>query len=697
MFQHKDELYKLSWEDRPSSIKISDRKILLPEMPPEAEMVNYTLPSKKQKFVRRPIPSDMKYWDRQDIEYFVEAEWHRRKNGYWILIKGDPYYIPGTLDTFVNYWTCEWGGKPDWRFVSWQWFMFWWSVCLDPDCFGLLNVKPRRVGSTENAVFSVWERSTRYNNFHGGIIHIDEKGAKKNFDRIILGNKWMPFWFKPYNTGTSSNKGGHLLFDIPAEKITAKMIKEGRFHDDTSRGIGSEIYVEPAITGAFDGVRVGTYYSDEIFKVKSHKFDILKQWENIKKVLSINNSETIVGKAIKTSTVEEVEDGRTVEIAREIIEDSQKTGPDGRSVSGLALLFQDYTLSAKVDEWGFPKVKEAVKRHTDLEDYLRKEKRWDKLLSLRRKEPASIEDALSSPMGEAIFYPEMCEERLLQINQKINRLGQPQEPRGVYGSLHWKNNIWGGEVVWQPAPRGQEDKWFISQHPGGMANKKIMVKGKPYPANMGYFRMGCDPFEASEVEGRGSDGAFTVKKLFNLSLETGTTINVDENGTVLNPEDMLTNQVVCDYKFRNDSLYDFYDDVYKTCVYFGVAVFPETNKRGLVEWMQSEGLDYYIQVVPEAVQAFSSRKKDERGKAASSGTINQYISALKLYIYQYIWCCHHPRLIQDWKLFTKKTRTLRDLSVASGYTELAELDTRYIDIEKPEEVDPWEMPFQNYN
>jgi len=517
-FKHKDELYKLSFSANPDSITISDRKIWLPEMPPECDMLNYNLKTKDQKFRRRPVPDDMKYWDQQDIDYFVEAEWHKRRNGCWALIKGVPFYITGALYTFISYWTCEWGGKPEWRETAWKWFLFWWSVEIDPGCYGMINYKPRRVGSTENAVFSVWERATRHNHYHGGIIHIDEDGAKKNFDRVVLGNKNMPFFFKPYNTGTTENKGGSLRFNMPSEKISKKKIREGRFHDDDGSGVGSEIYVEAAITGSFDGVRLGTYYSDEIFKVKSHKFDVKKQWENMKRVLSLDNGATIIGKAIKTSTVEDVEDGRTVEIARKLYEDTVTRGPDGRTVSGLALLFQDYTMSGKPDEWGFPLVKQAKKRHEDLESFYREKKDWEKLLSLKRKEPASMEDALSAPIGEAIFYPEMCEERITQLKKGINRLGKPQEPRGQYGDLVWSNNIFGSTVKWLPSQNG---KWFISQHPGGMSNKKISVKGKPYPGNMGYYRMGCDPFEASEVEGKGSDGAFTVKKLFNMSLETG--------------------------------------------------------------------------------------------------------------------------------------------------------------------------------
>lgn len=701
-FKRKEELYTISWPKKPEYIVISGRKVYLPERPPQVEMVNYGLPVKDQKFRREPVPKDILYWDQKDIDEFVEAQWHIRRNGYWILIKGQEFYFPGAYVVFLQYWICEFGSHPSFRKSGLDFFQYWWSVELDPDCFGMLVVKPRRIGATESALFLTWERSTRYVSWNGGILHLNEKGAKRNFARLVKGNAGMPFFFKPFNEGTSDPKGGSLMFKIPAEKITRKMVNDGRFHQATeTKGIESEIYVEPAVTLAFDGVRLGTYYGDEFGKAKSKRLNILDQWENIKRVTSLNNGAKIIGKSILTSTIEEVETAEgaevfTVDIVRKLVNDSTTFMPDSRrTVSGLAFFFYSYLDAADTDEWGFHKVEEAKKIRDEKIALYRKEKMWDKLLSTYRKEPATIEEALSSPMGEAIFYPELCEERLRQMDAGINKLGKPQEQRGVYGRLKWVNNIFGGKVEWVPSPKNREDKFYVSQHPGPLANKKIIVKGKPYPGNMGYYRMGLDPFEASKVEGKGSDGAFTIKKLLNLSLETNADIITDKNGKVLNPWDMLTNQIVLDYKWRCESIHEFYEDAYMACVYFGVAAFAETNKRGFNEWMELNGLDYYLQDTPAMVQASSSRAKGQKGKAATAGTINQYIAALKGHIYEFIWCCHHPRVIKDWSLFTVKTRTLRDLSVATGYTELAELDTRYE--EKKEEEDRWEPVFTNYN
>ena len=163
----------------------------------------------------------------------------------------------------------------------------------------------------------------------------------------------------------------------------------------------------------------------------------------------------------------------------------------------------------------------------------------------------------------------------------------------------------------------------------------------------------------------------------------------------MNVEDMMTNQIVCDYTGREENPYDFYDHVYRTCVYFGVAVYPEMTKPGLETWMSAKGLDYYVQVRAEKTIAASSRKKrsDIKGGDATPKSIAQYVDLLKLHIYSYIWCCRHPRVINNWKRFTVKDRTKFDLSVASGWTEIAEMEDRFVEKQEEEAENRWDMHF----
>lgn len=703
-FKRAEQLYTIDWS-KPVKVKIGEwipeseqpkklRTVLLPTMPPEEEFVNYGLPVKDQKFVKRPVPKDIKFWEQRDIDAYVEAEWKRRKNGYWILIRGNPYYITGPADAFFNFWTAQTGLVPEFRFGQLEWFYEWFDVERDKNCFGKLDIKCRRIGDTELALFAVWERTTRYSDSDSGTVHLKKESAIKNLNRLIKGNNGMPFFYKPINSGTTDSKGGELRFAIPGEMVTTKRLREGYFDKSGETGLRSSIYAEPATTLAFDGVQLRCHYIDEAFKhLNQGKFNIREHWENIKKTMSLNNDELIVGKAIITSTIEEVDDGNALEAAQKMVDDSLDIKPDGRSVTGLRVVFRGYHYGTKTDEWGFHLVAEAKKKRDANIAYLREKKQFRQLTHVYRKTPATLEEALSAIAGDCIFYPEFCEERLRQLDKGVDRNNKPQKKLGEFGDLIWKDGLFNSTVVWVPNPKG---KWFITQHPE-VPNNKLFVRGKPYPGSMTKYRMGCDPYDARVVEGKGSDGSFVVKRLLDLRAEPEE-ILLDKNGIPINVEDMMTNQPVCDYTGREENPHDFYDHVYRTCVYFGVAVYPEMNKPGLEAWLESKDLGYYVQVRPEKLIAASSRKNrnDIKGSDNTPKTIANWTDLCKMYIYSYIWCCRHPRLINNWKRFTVKDRTKFDLSTAYGYTELAEIETRFT--ERPQESveSRWEVPFEEY-
>lgn len=697
-FKRKDELYTIDWskpivkrigefiprDEQPSKL----RTVKLPTPPPEYEMVNYGLPKEKQKFVRRPVPKDIKYWDPKDIRDYVDAEWHRRKHGYWVLIRGEAYYITGAADVYFNYWTAQIGTIPEFRFTQLEWWWEWFDVENDPECFGKLDIKCRRIGDTELALAAVWERTTRYSDSDSGVLHLDEKAAIKNLNRLSKGSDDMPFFFKPTRAGSTEAVGGKIVYAVPGEIITNKRVKEGYFDDpDRVKGLRTSIYVEPAKTLSFDGVQLRCEYIDEAFKhLHNSKFNVLDHWENSKKVMSLHNEELIVGKAIITSTIEEVDDGRALEAAQKMVDDATEIKPDGRSINGLRVVFRGYHYGCKSDEWGFPKVAEAKKKRDADVQFLREKKKYRELTHLYRKMPATLEEALSAIAGDCIFYPEMCTDRLKQLESGIGMDGKPQKKLGEFGSLVWKNGIWGGEVEWRPNDAG---KWFITQHPKN-PNAKIPRGGKNYPGNMAKYRMGCDPYDARVVQGQGSDGAFTVKRLLDLNDEPNEII-LDSKGGVTNPWDLMTGQPVCDYRGREENPHDFYDHVYRTCVYYGVAVYPEMNKPGLEAWMDAKGLGYYVQVRSPQLVAVSSRanRNDLKGSDNTVKNIAQWTDLVQMDTYSYIWCNRHPRLIKDLKVFTVKDRTKRDLSTAWGHTHLAEMDTRYVE-KKEEREQRWE-------
>ena len=151
-------------------------------------------------------------------------------------------------------------------------------------------------------------------------------------------------------------------------------------------------------------------------------------------------------------------------------------------------------------------------------------------------QPGNIEDALNEGDENCVLHPEMCKERIRQIESNVDRHwnsvdkdGNQVTPKAIPGNLVWKNGLFGGDVEFVPQSNG---RWHISQQPIRPNYKTITSKGV-MPGNMDIYRMGCDPYDSDETLEKGSDGAFIVKRRKNLSEEKG--LVFDDNGNILNP------------------------------------------------------------------------------------------------------------------------------------------------------------------
>lgn len=690
------ELYTCSFSGGNETRLVSEVQIELPDMPPEEEMRNYDKAIKDQKFTREVIPDDIYTWPEWKIEEYAKAQWHRRLNGEWWLIKGEPFYIPGGALTFFDYWTTEGGKKPAFRMEALDFFLFWYMfVERDPNIFGMYDLKCRRLGDTEKIMFLVWERTTRFKNVKAGLQSYTDDEAAANFSRLTTGNANMPFFFKPLHSGSDKMC---LAYMRPSEVMTLKKIREMSKRIDTKNEheqfLNSYIDYESTQTGKYDGRQLFTYHLDEVFKIKPHLLNPKEQWKNIKKVQSLNNDMLIYGKSVFSSTVEEKTTGDVDETTIDIAEwfwdnsDPNDRNEFGRTYSGLARVFRGYEYNAPIDEYGFHQVEKARNfRDAKIKQY-REKGDFAGLLDLYHKEPASPEEALSQASEKCVLFPEMCHARLNQIKNGLNRWDEKvagYRPKVVEGELVWENGIRNTRVVFIPTKGG---KWHISQHPlrpNAVSRRPGVYRksdGTPVdmamfrPDNMGYYRMGCDPYDADEVVGKGSDGAFTVKRRMYLPGETKQ-LEFDEAGFIKNVEDMETNTYIVDYKYRHKNPYKFYDDVIKTCWYYGVAVFVELDKPGFAIWAKQNGYGGFLQYEPPSLLSATLRRNARQGAKATTDVVNTYVEKLVSYVSRYIWNQHHPRIIQNWARFIPAKRTKFDMSVATGFTELADDDNRY--------------------
>lgn len=691
-----ENLYKVDWECG-SRIKIDDIWVDIPQQPPLEKMRNYGLPIEQQKFKALSVPHDLKKWDKPLKDLFVSAMWHKRKNGEWWLIKGQPVYLNRFAWTFLNFWVTEIGTLPQFRMEAVEYFLVVEQVFRDKNCLGLLDIKPRRIGDTEKTLFVVWFVCSMVYNAVSGMQSYTDVDAEKNFKRLVEANKKMPFFFRP-SMPTSDTPGTKLSFAYPPTYVTGKTAGE-EYEQETLSALNSSIDYQATILGKYDGQRLTVYYLDEPGKIKA--FDVNEQWKIVKPTLTLNNNKKVIGKAFLTTTVEDFAVGDTSTLARLKVlwdqSDPNDLGTNGRTVSGLYRIFRSARLSAEVDEWGFHKsdqaevdIKEELDRLLKLTDY-------DGISQLRRKFPLSITDVFAPSHSECVLFPALLQNRRMVLMEEKDAHGQLiQERIAVPGNLIWKNGVFGGDVIFVAHPKG---RWHISQHPLQPNKRMRGPKGLMMPVCGEDYTMGCDPIDTiieNKKQTRNgkktrSLGAGAVLRRYNELVDGE--LEKDEDGQILFPALMMTDQYVCDYQYRPEDPNEYFDDMLKTCIYYSVPMFFEKDKPSIQTWFISNGFEHYLMDRPlETKSDRATFKKTEKGAKATTPLVRLYTDALKSHVYSRVDTFWHPRILECHNAYNVTNRSDRDLTVACGFALLANMDNKYRKI-LPKAQDDWNNVF----
>lgn len=669
-------MYTRTWEQG-LTLKLDDYELPLPDKPEDRLMINYHLPISQQKFKYEELP-DLKTFNQFDLDNYAEKMWHIRREGVWMLIKGEPYYIPGGAWFFFNFWVTTRGTRPDFRLEALEFFWMWYLFVEPNDkILGLYCVKCRRIGDSDKALCILYERTTRYFNYPGGMQSYTDEEAQKAFNRIVRSHNKMPYFFKPKTSGSPTEE---LKFHRPAEVVTLKKLrdkKEEIIEESDGEFLDSTLSFRATVNLAYDGSILGTMYNDECFKIPIHRMNIMTQFENIKRVLTLNNGQVIYGKCIMTSTVEEKNDGidsSTVSLAEKLWDQSDWDDKDdnGMTQSGMVRIFRGYLKNAKIDEYGFPQTEEARKHRENKMKAMMANNNDDGILSLKRKEPETVEDAFSRPTTDCPLHPKMCETRLYQLKNGLDRHGNRTEKQDVIiGNLQWKNNKPNTEVEFVRVANG---RWHFSQFP--FRENAVVRSGSTYRGeNMPFYRIGCDPYDTSNTVAKGSDGAIAVFRRFNLLHENQEELSFDELGDVTNPWAMKTRQFVCAYKYRHQDPDDFYRDYILTCWYFGVPGYVELDKIGLSQWCNKNGYKGFLQYEPQALIAgLSSRRQARQGSKTTVHLVDNYVGLLSSHISKQIWAEKIPMIISNWQTFTTAKRTKFDVAVATGWALIGDLE-----------------------
>jgi hypothetical protein len=686
------ELYTVDWSKPSGYVTISDSQVPLPKKPPLRYFKNYQIVKENQKFYREEIPKDLKRWDKALIDKFVEVMYHKRYNGEWWLINGKEVYLTGKAWTYLNFWELEIGGRPTFRYELIEFFQFWEMCYLDPNCYGILDIKARRLGDTEKSLFLVWEECTRLRNSRGGMQNIKESDASDNFQRVVVGNNKMIWFFKPIMAGLDKPKS-ELIFDYPPEVNTAQKMKKKRKNGDKGDDYEEQSILTPAIEstityettklGRYDGKRLRIYHLDEPGKIL--EMPVKEQWNIVKQTLHLYNGKKIVGKALLTTTVEDFEEGtvNTMQAMKWFWENSNPNNLDanGRTGTGLRRYFRSCLLSSEPDEFGMINVQEAMEWVGNTVKYLESIGDFDGLADLKRKQPIHIEDVFSIPHKECVLFPVLLDKRIHQIeanlhaytNKNVDLLGYSIRPKAVRGDLHWISKF-GGEVAWIADPNG---RWCISQHPI-KPNERIVVDGKPRPCMDTSYTFGVDPIDAMlEGKGKHSEAGGVVYRRYD-ELKDGY-LERDDQGRIIEAWRMESAQFVCDYLFRTQDPNECFEDLLKTAIYYSVPMFYERDKPSVGVFFETSGFYYYMKSRPMETDTNIKKRikkgRKEKGAKATPQLIRLYVDRLKGQVYNYIDTFNHLRILRCHRQFNVENRTERDLTVAAGFALLADMDS----------------------
>jgi hypothetical protein len=508
----------------------------------------------------------------------------------------------------------------------------------------------------------LYESASRVKEVHCGIQSQTNKDAKNVFRKVVFSWKKMPYFWKPVDSGDKNPKEA-LRFEEPSVRSTKGEVKTYK------NVLDSLIDFASSTETAYDGYKLYRYYCDEFGKfTEGNAYD---RWNIVKPCLRVGMR--IIGKAIFTTTVEELERGGG-QAAYDIYLDSDPSDiqGDGRTKSGLWRLFKPayYGLEGYIDEYGYSDIEGAKKALLAERQTLQ----GKDLAALTRKYPFTPKEAFQSSTGSNVF-PTF---KILQ--QKEYNLDNNIKVRT--GNFRWEDRD-KFIVKFVDDPNGKfEVSWLPSEE---NRNKFDLIQGLPSPLNKGKLFSGVDSFDHRTTvdANRYSKGAMAGFRKYDP----------------MNPSN--SNAFFLKYLNRPPKETIFYEDVIMACVFYGMQFLPENNKPGIINWAVDNGFRHYVMKTQQGDYTKSNSRNWIYGVATSGEIVREIgIGNVEEYIYDYIGKispdiqrnkfgiaeneinsemhgnCPFDDILDDWEKFDSGKWTIYDMTVATIITMLAATPVR---------------------
>lgn len=629
------------------------------------KIANYGLPKEKRKF---PYYSDdfiakMEHLARTDSESqeyisFVEEEWKRRLNGFFFYNGDKLEWVTGRHYCRLQYWkipaTREVRGvkrkgryQPDFIDAQRDVHYFFDHARKDEYCAGLCYVGFRRSGKSDIAISEGYWDTTEHEESVFYLQSKNEDDAKKLFKKIVDSWKKIPIWFKPIDTG-STTQANILYF---GEKKKSASVEDRVYRNVLNSVIEPKNSKEEALDGEYASYVV----HDECGKA-SRTLDVAERW-NISRECLFDGAD-IIGFGVCTSTVED-SDKYGSEYFKSMYEksDPNKRLPNGLTETYLYRLFLPAYYGFRgtdknenisfVDEWGYTNIDASRNYHRKYQKALK----GQALLSRKRKYPLNIDDCWVTNEGKNNFdISKLIEQKIW--NAKF------ESPDYVRGNFTWKGGVRWSEVVFYPDPNG---RWMVGWMPPEKdRNRFEFYNGTQRKPTRSYCFTGIDPFSHDVVvdEGQGSNGAaVTILKSY--------------------PGEEMKESVVCVYDYRQADTRKQAEDMIMQCVFYSSPALIENNVPVVINSFKDNGYLGYCEYNPIAdeVKNRDNRKKGLLGYPTKSiQSVEDLISHVDVWIRDTLGAqedgthafCPYDELLDQLKDFNPSKRGPYDMVMALG-------------------------------
>ena len=595
--------------------------------PPEG----YETKRKKEMAVQKTNPE---YYN-PELQNYRNQEWDRRLNGLWFYNNGRGTYLTGLHYFYLTHWKLD-IGYPEFRITDLHFFYFLEYCVQDPNCMGMIEVTKRRQGKTMRAGAFLFELTSRSKNKNAGIQSKTFDDAKDNVfaKGVIMPFKYLPDFFIPiYDTEKGMTPKGELRF--------FKTNKRGANDDIFTEKVELEsmITFKSSDKFAYDGMKIHRYLADEAGKTKN--VDVYDRHQVVQ--FCLQQEETIIGKALYTTTVEEMEDGGESFKALWQASDQNKKNTNGRTKSGLYQYFMPAYKTLFYDKYGIPDEEKAKEFYMGERNALMDDNRA--LASFIRKNPFTIEEAFFSEAESCIY------DALALNRQKESITWIDKKELYLQGDFVWEKGERDTRVLFIEKVNGKfkvHSKANVHDHT--FYNQVEDYGTKKVPKETKKYAIAVDPFDHSiTTSNERSDGAGYAYRRYDA---------IDE----------LSETFLVQYINRPDKAEIFYEDMIKLAHFFGCEVLSEDNKVGLIKYFEYRGYERFLTKMPNA---------SKYGISATVKTHQQIAEETESYITDNLKKVIFTELLDDWLHFNINKTTKFDAAMAAGYTLIAASKSKF--------------------